>query len=432
MVELVAVILALGTPAYIVKKIVEARSERDRRLHEAKMALSDGGAASNKELTELRSERKLLVERIENLETIVCSVDYDLNQKVARLLEETRAQGALPAQVPAPTNATPAVAAPAASPAAPAVVTRSANASAPTVSQAKREVAIGPTLTQSPNGQPATTETSAELRTGSVLANRYRVQRLLGRGGMGAVYLCDDEVLGEMVALKVISSAWATDQAAMTERFKREAQAARKVSSPSVIRIHDLGEAPPRFLYLSMEYFPGRTMSQVITQRGLVPIGDCKDYLGQICDGLAAAHDVGVVHRDLKPANILIGERSMVKIIDFGLAKATAVEGLTATGALLGTPHYMAPEQVRGKAVDARTDIYSLGALAFHLLTGRPPFSGDNAIAVGFAHLSETPPSVRALRPDVPEALELMIARALAKDPASRPSDARGFREALK
>lgn len=480
MVDIVAVILAFGLPMYIVKKVVEGRTERHKRDHEAKMAMltagnasaagATGGVVLTKELADLRAERKLLVERIENLETIVCSVDYELNQKVARLIDEQRSMLAVPAGLPHALPA-PAAVGPAVATAAPAVAAEARGARAESKGElgaADREadrsdrddkagkadkpepaepgaprraasVATSPTLTALPPspGSPAPGsgppgEHISELRVGSVLANRYRVQRLLGRGGMGAVYLCDDEVLGELVALKVISSAWAADRNAMTERFKREAQAARKVSSPSVIRIHDLGEAPPRFLYLSMEYFPGRTMSQVITQRGMVPISDCKDYLMQVCEGLAAAHDVGVVHRDLKPGNVLIGERNAVKVIDFGLAKATAVEGLTATGALLGTPHYMAPEQIRGKNVDARADIYSLGALSFHLLSGRPVFGGENAIAVGFAHLSETPPLLRGLRPDVPEALEKMVAKALSKDPADRPTDARAFREALR
>ncbi|MBK7535575.1 MAG: serine/threonine protein kinase [Myxococcales bacterium] len=451
MVEVIAVLMTFGMPMYIVKKVVEARSEKHRREHEAKMAMLRGGAAgagsesSARELAELQKERKLLVERIENLETIVCSVDYELNQKVARLIEEQRSLVALPAGAKATPVASGAPAALAGGAGAGKLADLAAGGARaivgppPAVAPAPEPKAdsahveaMSPTMTAAPRATTLIAEHGSELRTGSVLANRYRVQKLLGRGGMGAVYLCDDEVLGELVALKVISSAWASDQVAMTERFKREAQAARKVSSPSVIRIHDLGEAPPRLLYLSMEYFPGRTLSQVIAQRGLVPLADCKDYLGQICEGLAAAHDVGVVHRDLKPGNVLVGERSAVKLIDFGLAKATAAEGLTATGALLGTPHYMAPEQIRGKNVDARADIYSLGALAFHLLTGRPPFIGDNPISVGFAHLSETPVAVRSLRPDVSEALDKMVARALSKDPGERPGDARAFREAVK
>jgi serine/threonine-protein kinase len=244
---------------------------------------------------------------------------------------------------------------------------------------------------------------------------------------MGAVYLADDEVLGELVALKVISSAFAADEQAMIARFRREAAAARKVSSPSVIRIHDLGEARPGLLYLSMEYFAGRTLADLIAQRGVVPLKDVHDILAQIVTGLEAAHAAGVIHRDLKPGNVLIGERGAVKIIDFGLATSAVGDGLTATGAILGTPHYMAPEQVRGKPVDARTDIYALGALSYHLVTGRPPFAGDNAIAIGFAHLSETPAPPRQLRKDCPESLESAILAALAKSPDERPASAKAF-----
>jgi serine/threonine-protein kinase len=215
----------------------------------------------------------------------------------------------------------------------------------------------------------------------------------------------------------------------MVARFRREVSAARKVSSPAVVRIHDLGEARPGLLYLSMEYFAGRTLTEVIVQRGMVPLDDCASYLRQICDGLDAAHQAGVVHRDLKPGNVLVGDRGLIKIIDFGLATTTAGDGLTATGAILGTPHYMAPEQVRGKPVDARCDIYALGALAYHLVTGRPPFAGDNAISVGFAHLTEPPMPPRQLRKDVSEALERGILAALAKQPQDRPATAKTFAE---
>jgi len=342
----------------------------------------------------LEEENKKLRERVENLESIVCSVDFELNQKLAKVIDEQRSL----VQLPAPAQ------------------------SAPTPPGLDRTA----TAIATPKAQPSPTV----IEVGQVLAQRYRIQRLLGRGGMGAVYLADDEVLGELVALKVISSSFATDEAAMVARFRREAAAARKVSSPSVIRIHDLGEARPGLLYLSMEYFAGRTLSDVITQRGLVPLKDITDILTQISTGLEAAHQAGVIHRDLKPSNVLVGERGAVKLIDFGLATTMASEGLTATGAILGTPHYMAPEQVRGKPVDARTDIYALGALAYHLVTGRPPFSGDNAIAIGFAHLSETATAPNELRKDCPAKLSDAIMAALAKDPGARPSSAKAFLEA--
>jgi len=381
---LLAIVMSLGMAPAIIK------IRADAKLKARKLELEAGGGGNNKLLLE---ENKLLRERVENLESIVCSVDYELNQKLAKMIDGQRSQVQLPA--PAPGAPTP-----------------------PALD--KTATAIGV------KQQPVTTV----LEPGQVLAQRYRVQRMLGKGGMGAVYLADDEVLGELVALKVISSAFASDEAAMIARFRREAAAARKVSSPSVIRIHDLGEARPGLLYLSMEYFAGRTLSELIAQRGLVPIKDVQDILSQVATGLEAAHQAGVIHRDLKPSNVLVGERGAVKLIDFGLATTMAGDGLTATGAILGTPHYMAPEQVRGKPVDARTDIYALGALAFHLVTGRPPFAGDNAIAIGFAHLSEAPTAPIILRKDCPEKLSATILSALAKEPAERPASAKAFLDA--
>jgi len=399
---LMAIVMSLGMAPTIIY-IRGQNKLKERRLElEAK---TGGSAEETKRLTE---ENKLLRERVENLESIVCSVDFELNQKLAKVIDEQRSlilpPGAAPALQAAP--APDAAAAPA-SPTPPGL-DRTATAHG-----------------ASARSGPLTTS----LEPGQILAQRYRVQRLLGKGGMGAVYLADDEVLGELVALKVISSAWAADEQAMVARFRKEAAAARKVSSPAVIRIHDLGEARPGLLYLSMEYFAGRTLSEVIAQRGLVPIDEARDILKQICTGLEAAHQAGVVHRDLKPSNVLVGERGAVKIIDFGLATTAAGDGLTATGAILGTPHYMAPEQVRGKPVDARTDIYALGALAYHLVCGRPPFHGDNAIAIGFAHISEPPPLSRQIRKDVPANLEAAILAALAKSPDDRPATARAFLE---
>ncbi|HTR51337.1 MAG TPA: protein kinase [Kofleriaceae bacterium] len=372
--------------------------ERELALEERKQLALPAGAPPD-DVKKLEDENKRLRERVENLESIVCSVDFELNQKLAKMIDEQRSL-VLPAAAPA--------------------------ARAPTANTAGLDKTATLASEKSPPPVPVATTV---LEPGQVLAQRYRVQRLLGKGGMGAVYLADDEVLGELVALKVISSAFASDEQEMVARFRREAAAARKVSSPSVIRIHDLGEARPGLLYLSMEYFQGRTLSDVIAQRGLVPLKDVQDILGQIASGLEAAHQAGVIHRDLKPSNVLVGERGAVKLIDFGLATTAVGQGLTATGAILGTPHYMAPEQVRGKPVDARSDVYSLGALAYHLVTGRPPFSGDNAIAIGFAHLSEAPHPPRELRKDCPAALDAAILAALAKSPDERPASAKAFAE---
>jgi eukaryotic-like serine/threonine-protein kinase len=399
LVELVAVLGAFGIPLYALRARHE---ERKRRLE-----LEAGKGGGGEDAVQLREENRLLRERVENLESIVCSVDFELNQKVAKLIDEHRSMVVMPAG-PGPMQIA------------------AANADAAKPDAAKGAKAPDPLdRTATAHGiKPSFTTT---LEPGQVLAQRYRVQRLLGKGGMGAVYLADDEVLHELVALKVISSAFASDEQAMIARFRREAAAARKVSSPHVIRIHDLGEARPGLLYLSMEYFQGRTLAELMAQRGIIPVKDIQDILQQIGSGLEAAHQAGVTHRDLKPSNVLIGERGAVKIIDFGLATTGFGDGLTATGAILGTPHYMAPEQVRGKNVDARSDIYALGALSYHLVTGRPPFSGDNAIAIGFAHLSEPPTPPRQLRKDCPAKLEAAILAALAKNPDDRPSSAKAF-----
>ncbi|HEY1813172.1 MAG TPA: serine/threonine-protein kinase [Kofleriaceae bacterium] len=398
----VAIIMIFGMAPFI------AWMRSRTRLHEKRMELEQAriaaGALPAGDTQKLLEDNKLLRERVENLETIVCSVDHELNQKVARLVDEQRAQLGTPG-----TSAT--MPAPAAPPAAP----HSPN------------LALDQTATLPPRASTPAPAMPSSIEPGQMLAGRYRVQRLLGRGGMGAVFLADDEVLHELVALKVISSSFSSDEAALVARFRREASAARKVSSPNVIRIHDLGEARPGLLYLSMEYFNGRTLTELIAQRGVVPMKDVQDILQQVCTGLEAAHEAGVIHRDLKPGNVLVGERGAVKLIDFGLATTLVGDNLTATGAILGTPHYMAPEQVRGKPVDARADIYSLGALAYHLVTGRPPFTGENAIAVGFAHCSETPDAPRTLRRDCPPALDAAILAALAKNPADRPATPKAF-----
>jgi hypothetical protein len=396
LVGLIAVLGAFGIPLYAI------RTRHEYKKRQLELEAGKGGGGNSEDATLIREENRLLRERVENLESIVCSVDFELNQKVAKLIDEQRSMVLAPAS-PGPMQI--------------------AQKAEPTADAKPTPPGLDRTATAHGAKPPLTTT----LEPGQVLAQRYRVQRLLGKGGMGAVYLADDEVLGELVALKVISSAFASDEQAMIARFRREAAAARKVSSSNVIRIHDLGEARPGLLYLSMEYFAGRTLAELIAQRGIVPIKDVQDILSQIVTGLEAAHHAGVIHRDLKPSNVLVGERGAVKLIDFGLATTGFGDGLTATGAILGTPHYMAPEQVRGKNVDARTDVYALGALAYHLVTGRPPFSGDNAIAIGFAHLSEAPTPPRQLRKDCPERLETAILAALAKSPDERPASAKAF-----
>lgn len=446
LIPIIAIISTFGVGPLIM--YLRHRHKMEERRLELEARSSTG--ENRDETRRLTEENKLLRERVENLESIVCSVDFELNQKLAKVIDEQRslilplaAAGVSPPPPGRATTASDVVVPPRVGLGTPPDSGRELAAAAPAANAAAAP-AVAPAgngAAPPARGSPAALDRTATayqvklapvttaLEPGQVLAQRYRVQRLLGKGGMGAVYLADDEVLGELVALKVISSAFAADEVAMVARFRREAAAARKVSSPSVIRIHDLGEARPGLLYLSMEYFAGRTLTELIAQRGVVPLRDAEDMLQQIAAGLEAAHQAGVVHRDLKPSNVLVGERGTVKIIDFGLATTAVGDGLTATGAILGTPHYMAPEQVRGKPVDARTDIYALGALAYHLVCSRPPFSGDNPIAIGFAHLSEPVVPPRQVRKDVPPGLDAAIVAALAKAPEDRPASAKAFIE---
>ncbi len=409
LIPLLAIALIFGFPVYVVK----------RRYDLKEKTLGDDGV-DKKELEALRSERRLLQERVENLETIVTNVDFELNMRVARIAA-AQSQLALPGG-----DAAEAAAASDAS-----LDAASAHDDGPAPAGSERTLTAPGSMRERAQALRTATAKTPELEPGMLLADRYRIDRLLGRGGMGAVFLASDEVLGEHVAVKVISSMWSSDSAGLVDRFRREASAARKVSSPNVIRIHDLGETRDGLLYLSMEYFKGRTLAELLEKRGALDPRNTRDIVGQICDGLQAAHDAGVVHRDLKPQNVLVGERDSVKLIDFGLAKASFMTNMTATGLMLGTPHYMSPEQVRGKEVDARSDIYSLGALTYHVVTGRPPFDGDTPIAIGFAHCAEepTPPTLRSKR--VSAELERMILEALAKDPRDRPQSASEFRRAL-
>jgi hypothetical protein len=351
-----------------------------------------------------RETRKQLEARVQNLESIVCSVDLELNTRLNRLLAAQSGVGILP-----PATKTAAAALPAAM--------ASGAASALASGAAGSVVAARGSLL------------GMALQPGQQIAGRYTIERELGRGGMGAVYLAADGKLGERVALKIIHTVLAPD-AETADRFRREVASARKVTHPNVIRIHDLIEDEGLFL-MSMEHFEGQTLAAHLGRVGALRVIDAQHILGQICDGVAAAHAAGVVHRDLKPGNVLIDGEQRVKVIDFGLAKATFLAGMTATGLIVGTPEYMAPEQVRGQACDARTDVYSLGALAYHAFVGRPPFAGETPIAIGFLHVTEPPRPPRELRPDLPESIERAILRALEKEPVKRFADAAELKRAL-
>jgi len=256
------------------------------------------------------------------------------------------------------------------------------------------------------------------LSLAAALEGRYQVLSELGRGGMGIVYQAYDKQLKEQVAIKLLSPLLSTDTEAL-ERLTREVSMARRVTHPNVIRIHDIGEVNGLH-YVSMEYFGGTNLKEHLKRSGPLSLLNAYQIVSQMCDGLEAAHSQGVVHRDLKSQNVMVGPSGQVKIIDFGLARSVHLEGMTATGLIMGTPEYMAPEQVAGKHVDERADIYALGVILFEMLTGRVPFTGDSAIAVGFQQLKDPPPSPRSINPQIPEEVERIILKALEKNPIQR------------
>jgi TolB-like protein/Flp pilus assembly protein TadD len=252
--------------------------------------------------------------------------------------------------------------------------------------------------------------------------SHYRIVEYLGGGGMGEVYRAEDTRLGRTVALKFLPREWSRDPGAK-ERFTREAKAASALDHPNVCVIHDIDETEEGRLFIVMAFYAGETLKKKI-ERGPLPIEEALDYATQIAEGLAKAHDGGIVHRDIKPANVLVTEEGTAKIVDFGLAKLAGQTQLTKTGNSLGTPAYMSPEQVQGQAVDHRTDLWSLGVVLYEMLTGHLPFRGKSPAAVMLSILNDEPTPAGALRPDLSESLQRILALLLQKDPGLRYSDA--------
>ncbi len=258
------------------------------------------------------------------------------------------------------------------------------------------------------------------LNISAALENRFQLLKELGRGGMGIVFQAHDKQLKEQVAIKVLSPLLSNNADGL-ERLKREVSAARRITHPNVIRIHDISEASGLH-FVSMEYFSGTTLKELIRRNGAYSLAQGSQIAFQICDGLESAHRQGVIHRDLKSQNVIVNDAGELKIIDFGLATSAHQQGMTATGLILGTPEYMAPEQVAGKKADERADIYSFGIILYEIFTGKVPFTGESAIAVGFQQLREDPPPPREINPQLSSKLEEIILKALQKDPLSRYS----------
>jgi serine/threonine-protein kinase len=247
----------------------------------------------------------------------------------------------------------------------------------------------------------------------------YRIESLLGRGGMGSVYLATQERLGRKVALKLIAPALALD-GDFRARFLRESQLAASLDHPNVIPIHDADEVDG-VLYLAMRYVSGPSLRELIRERGSLSADETVRIVKQIAGALDEAHRAGLVHRDVKPANILLAEPGdHAYLCDFGLAKRTTSPELTQTGSLLGSVDYCAPEQIEGRPLDGRVDVYSLGCVVFHCLAGHAPYLRDSEFAVLQAHLHDPPPLLSDVRIDLPSTWDGVIARALAKDPADR------------
>ena len=252
---------------------------------------------------------------------------------------------------------------------------------------------------------------------------RYTIERPLGSGGMAEVFLAHDGVLDRDVALKVLRSQYAGDEE-FYERFRREATSAAGLSHPNIVQVYDRGETPDGTCYIAMEYVSGGTLKERLDERGPMEPQRALAVADQVAEALWAAHERGVIHRDIKPQNILVTDMGHLKVTDFGIARAASAATISATNAVFGTAGYLSPEQALGEPATPRSDLYSLGIVLYELLTGVVPYRADNPVAVCMKHVTEplTPP--RRLDPTLPEAVDALVVKMLAKDPADRPESA--------
>jgi len=261
------------------------------------------------------------------------------------------------------------------------------------------------------------------IEKGQKINDRYEIIKSIGEGGMANVYLAYDTILDRRVAIKVLRGDLSNDEK-FVRRFQREALSASSLSHPNIVEMYDVGEDHGIY-YIVMEYIEGKTLKQLIKKRGSLTLSEAIDIMLQLTDGISQAHDSYIIHRDLKPQNILIKEDGLIKITDFGIAMALNSTQLTQTNSVMGSVHYLPPEQASGKGSTIRSDIYSMGILFYELLTGTLPFKGDNAVEIALKHLKEPLPSIREELPNISQSIENIIIKATAKNPKNRYADAR-------
>jgi eukaryotic-like serine/threonine-protein kinase len=260
-----------------------------------------------------------------------------------------------------------------------------------------------------------------------VLNHRYRLDERLASGGMGEVWKATDELLGRPVAVKVLKEQYSSDES-FRARFRAEARFAASLQHSGIAQVYDYGEQE-NLAYLVMELVPGETLSRILSREGRLSADTALDIMGQAARALHVAHSTGIIHRDIKPANLMVTADGVVKITDFGIARAGGSSTMTQTGQVMGTAQYVSPEQATGQLITPASDLYSLGVVAYECLAGMPPFTADTPIALALMHVREEPPP---LPPDVPPAVRVLVSAMMAKDPADRPLGAQEVAEQVR
>ena len=267
------------------------------------------------------------------------------------------------------------------------------------------------------------------ITKGQKINDRYEIIKSIGEGGMANVYLGHDTILDRNVAIKILRGDLANDEK-FVRRFQREALSASSLAHPNIVEMYDVGEDDGTY-YIVMEYVEGKTLKQLLKKRGTLTLSEAIDIMSQLTDGMAHAHDSYIIHRDLKPQNIMIKDDGQIKITDFGIAMALNSTQLTQTNSVMGSVHYLPPEQASGKGCTIKSDIYSMGIIFYELLSGSLPFRGDNAVEIALKHMREPLPSLREDNPSIPQSIENIIKKATAKNPKNRYDSARSMHEDL-